>query len=51
VAGGVPLLVITMAGLRLCLDAGLPLVLAMGLPFAAGLAVYVGILRAFFPAI
>jgi lipopolysaccharide exporter len=51
VAGGVPLLVVTMAGLRLCLDAGLPVFLAMALPFAAGLAVYVGILRAFFPAI
>ena len=51
IAGGIPLLLVTMAGLRLCQDAGFPVFLAMALPGAVGLAVYVAVLRTFFPAI
>jgi O-antigen/teichoic acid export membrane protein len=51
VAAGVPLMLVTMAGLRLSLDAGLPDFVAMALPGALGLAVYAGIMRAFFPVI
>ena len=50
IAGGVPLLIVTTVGLRLCLEAGFPVVAAMALPGAAGLVVYAVILRKFFTA-
>jgi lipopolysaccharide exporter len=49
VAGGIPLLVVTLVGLRLCLAAGIPVFAAMALPGVVGLAVYAAILRRFFP--
>jgi O-antigen/teichoic acid export membrane protein len=48
-ACSVPQLLVTMAGLRLALDAGLPVFASMLLPGLAGLALYVFILRMFFP--
>jgi hypothetical protein len=48
IVAGVPLLAVTMLGLRVLLDSGLPPVAAMALPGLAGLAVYGAILRAAF---
>ena len=50
-ACGIPQLVVTLAGLRLMLDAGVPVFLAMVLSGAVGLAVYATLLRTLFPSI
>ena len=49
-AGGLPQLAVTMLGMRLCLDASLPVIVAMALPGVLGLAMYAAIVRARFPA-
>ena len=48
--GGLPQLAVTMLGMRLCVDASLPVIVAMALPGVLGLAVYAVIVRARFPA-
>ena len=49
-AAGLPLLVVTLLGLRLCLDASLPVFVAIAVSGVVGLAVYAAIMRTFFPA-
>ena len=48
--GGLPQLAVTVIGMRLCLDASLPVIVSMAVPGALGLAVYAAIVRVRFPA-
>jgi O-antigen/teichoic acid export membrane protein len=49
-AGGLPQLAVTMLGMRLCVEASLPVIVSMALPGGIGLAIYAAIVRTLFPA-